>query len=200
MKSAPCAIVSLDEGLRLLKPILPILQLIPAEAFRRYNDHVRPILPLNGPRGMGSDLHEICAQIAREDLGSRPGVTILDEPTSPRFLVNYRNRALIQFKTLGSDRMPTNSPTESAKKFDSQVTIEGLPHCARFCVGPQVSVGGVELLASLLVCMRAFKKVHWYHDLVTGQGVEALEFPNLGMPSDGDRDDEVSNGEASDRR
>lgn len=198
MRANGYGIVSLEDGLKLLRPILPELESLPSEAFRIYNENFRRFVPVNTSRGMGSDLHEILIQLVRERMGARAGIEIKDSPPNPRFLLIYRNRALVQFKTLRKEKVPVNSPTETTKKFDGQFALDGTPPCPRFVVGPWVSEDGVELLGSLLVCTRGYKRPYWNYDLLTGESVEALEFPNLGMPDDDARADEASDGEISD--
>ena len=177
-------IISRAEALELLGPILEDLVAIPREAFNQYNATIRPLLPLNTARGQASDLHELCAQGARERLGGRPNIKLYEEPQSPRFLVNYANQALIQFKKLDADLCPSNSATETAKKFDRQSNIPGLPWALRLTVGLELDAHGTALSSVYLVCTVGMKNKAWYHDLITGEGADSLEFPGIWQADD----------------
>ena len=83
MNRRQSVIMSRPEALELLAPILTELTAIPQEAFSRYNETIRTVLPLNTARGQASDLHELCAQCARERLGGRPHIELLEERIAP---------------------------------------------------------------------------------------------------------------------
>lgn len=147
-------------------------------AWTMYESHVRPVLPLCGPRGMANCLHELIIQQVRDRFVGASGVVIHDHSViGGRFLVEIEHRLMLSFKKLTTDFLTTNNPTAKSLAFDRQEPgIEGMSDLPRITVGYQLSDYGTAF-AGIWLAFVSGKDCLWYYDLRTGSSSIDLDFP-----------------------
>lgn len=158
---------------------LAVLRDCVAEAWREYEESVRPILPLCSPVGMANILRELVVEAARSRLTEEDGFSILDGVCGGRFLVQVDGRLVVQFRKLTRDFLTRNNPTDTSDAFDRQEPgIEEIPDMPRLTVGYQLGQYRTSIAGYYLAFVVGNECI-WHHDLDTGEHSIVLDFPEF---------------------
>lgn len=151
-----------------------------ADAWRTYEEHFRPHLPLCHPNHLPTFLHELVCEEVRRHLTEDLGFVIHDGVAGGRFLVEVDGRVILQFRKLTRDMLTRNNPTDTSDAFDRQESgIDGIPDQPRLTVGYQLGQYRTSIAATYLAFVVGRECV-WFHDLETGEHSTTIEFPQPG--------------------
>lgn len=170
-------IITLDEALRLLKPVLADLRTCVREAWKKYEASIPQHLPLASQGFRAHAMHEFVLEEVRQRIGGYRDADIAERTQRRRFLVYWKKRMALQFKKLGPDFLTRNYPTRTALDFDRQVL--DLPECKpypKLTVGYQLDEFATGLLGAYVV-FRIGEECVWWYNLDSGEGSMMFDFP-----------------------
>jgi len=159
-------------------------------AWERYEEVIRPELPLCHPTPQAGILREFIINEVRDAFPDLPGVTIRDHDAGGRFLLEIDGVLMIQFKKLTTDFQTRNYPTPTSEAFDQQRELDGFPALPRLTAGYQMGQYGTEL-ASVSLAFLVGSECVWHHDIQSGEHSVTLEFPHAAGPSPADQEEEA---------
>lgn len=167
--------ILLHDAKAVLRPHHDVLEECVRAAWEQYSKTIPHMLPLMSPRGKANIIHEFIAHEARMRLDGRPGISLNDTFTG-RLLVNIQNQVLLTFKKLNRAFETVNYPTPTAKLFNAQKEIEGLPRCVRLTVGYQLTRFDTAL-AGVYILYGTSRRPTWYYNLLTPEHNPVVELP-----------------------
>jgi hypothetical protein len=185
-------IITLEEALALLKPVLADLRACVREAWKKYEASVPALVPLASSGFRAHAMHEFVLEEVRHRIGGQyADADIAERSRRRRFLVYWKKRLALQFKKLGPDFLTRNYPTRTAVDFDRQVL--DLPECKpypKLTIGYQLDEFATGLLG-VYVAFRIGKECVWWHNLDTGEESIMFDFPTPDTLSPDVGDEEV---------
>lgn len=98
-------------------------------------------------------LQDLVVRGVHDTYSETPGFRVVD-PKTGRYLLCVRDRFILQMKHLTHEFQTVNTPTETAKLFNAQADVEGMPPLPRITLGYRLdqlesAVEGVYLLFSI---------------------------------------------------
>ncbi|MDE2772091.1 MAG: hypothetical protein OXI46_00065 [Gemmatimonadota bacterium] len=163
---------------------LDLLRQCLERAWDKYEALIRPVLPLCHPTAQATIIREFILEEVRHVFAGEVGITLRDDPTGDRFLLEVNGFFVIQFRKLTTDFHTVNNPTETSKAFDRQEQIEGYPALPRLTAGYQLGQYRTDF-SGIWLAFLVGNELQWYHDLRTGEYPITLDFPR---PHDGAAD------------
>lgn len=168
-------LISPQDAQATLNPYHHVLEKCIRRGWARYSEVIPKELPMPSPRGKANMIHEFIINEARVLLTGIEGI-IVNDSIDGRFLVNIENRVLLQFKKLNRAFETSNYPTRTARAFNAQEEIAGLPRCVRLTVGYRLNRLGTEL-AGIYILFGTKNRPSWRYDLRAPERDMVVELP-----------------------
>lgn len=156
-----------------LAPYVPCLYKAVQHGWDTYQN--RFLDPAIEPRTRAGLIHDFAAEYAKNELCKHP--TVVPLRINDRSIIKIQDQVLISFKKFDEQLLTSNYLTSSAKQFNAQQHLRGIPDTLpRFFVGYVAKEDFTELIGIFITFPKDSESLNWSFEISASQCIEAQQY------------------------